>query len=172
MHACQASQANATCLLAASCSHHTACCVPADLPRRPAGVVRGAGRQLLGASINVCAYWVLGLPFALTLGFAVGLGVAGLWWGMAATATLQGAALATVVGSFDWPQEAARAAARVVGAERGLTGAKQENMAQEELESAGSHVLIGTYMVTAPLKVQESQLTKIEAKMLHPVSGR
>ena len=62
------------------------------------------------------------------LGFAVGLGVAGLWWGMAATATLQGAALATVVGSFDWPQEAARAAARVVGAERGLTGAKQENM--------------------------------------------
>ena len=155
--------------LAASCSHHTACCVPADVSQRPAGVVRGTGRQLLGASINVCAYWVLGLPFALTLGFAVGLGVAGLWWGMAATATLQGVALAAVVGSFDWPQEATRAAARVVAAEQGLTGTKKENMAQERLEM-GSNVLIGTYMANPAIKMQESQLTKLEAKMLQPAA--
>ena len=171
MHAYQASHSVARCLVAASCSYHTACCVPADIPQQPAGVVRGAGRQLLGASINICAYWVLGLPFALTLGFAVGLGVAGLWWGMAATATLQGLALAAVVGSFDWPQEATRAAARVVGAEQGLTRTKQENMAQEKLET-GSNVLIGTYMANATIKVQESQLTKIEAKMMHPTAGR
>ena len=171
MHAYQASHSIARCLLAASCSSHTACCVPADTSQRPAGVVRGAGRQLLGASINVCAYWVLGLPFALTLGFTVDLGVAGLWWGMAATATLQGVTLAAVVGSFDWPQEATRAAARMVGAEQGPTGAKQENTAPEKLET-GRHVLIGTYVASASLRVQESQLTKVEAKMLHPATGR
>ena len=170
MHAYQASRSVARCLLAASCSHDTACCAPADVVQRLAGVVRGAGRQLLGASINVCAYWMLGLPFALTLGFAAGLGVAGLWWGMAATATLQGVALAAVVGSFDWPQEATRAAARMVGAEQGLADTKQENMASEKLE-LGSHTLIGTHMANASIKVQESQLTKIEAKMLHPAAG-
>lgn len=46
----------------------------------------------------------------LLLAFWLHLGVAGLWWGIAAAATLQAAVMAALVSRFDWKREAARAA--------------------------------------------------------------
>lgn len=53
-------------------------------------MIRGAGRQSLGAAVNLVAYWMLGVPFAIFLGFRAGMGVMGFWIGMAATTVLQG----------------------------------------------------------------------------------
>lgn len=52
------------------------------------GVLRGAGRQELGACINLVAYWCVGLPLAWLLAFKAGLGLAGLWTGLASCASL------------------------------------------------------------------------------------
>ena len=46
-----------------------------------AGVLRGAGDTRFAFLANVAGHWALGFPAALVLGFALGGGVAGLWWG-------------------------------------------------------------------------------------------
>lgn len=45
------------------------------------GVLRGQGRQHLGASFNMVAYYVLALPLGITLAFRAGYGLQGLWLG-------------------------------------------------------------------------------------------
>jgi MATE family multidrug resistance protein len=55
------------------------------------GALRGAGDVRFAFAANVVAYWALGLPVALWLGFATGWGARGLWWGM--TLGLMAAAL-------------------------------------------------------------------------------
>ena len=47
-----------------------------------AGVVRGAGRQTIGAITNFISYWLLGLPLAALLAFRLELGIHGLWAGL------------------------------------------------------------------------------------------
>lgn len=53
------------------------------------GVLRGAGRQTLGAAMNLLTFWVLGLPLAALLAFKAGWGIAGLWSGLATATTLE-----------------------------------------------------------------------------------
>lgn len=74
-----------------------------------AGVLRGCGRQKIGATINLIMYWGLGLPFSCFLAFRVGMGAMGLWTGLACTASLQALLLSYVVFKFDWQAEATRA---------------------------------------------------------------
>ncbi|KAF8555685.1 MATE efflux family protein [Imleria badia] len=45
------------------------------------GVLRGQGRQHLGAFFNIIAYYVLALPIGITLAFRQHLGLRGLWIG-------------------------------------------------------------------------------------------
>src|SRR6266702_190149 len=45
------------------------------------GVLRGQGRQHLGAAFNLLAYYVLALPVGITLAFRGGYGLQGLWVG-------------------------------------------------------------------------------------------
>lgn len=49
-----------------------------------AGALRGAGDVRFSFAANVAAYWLVGLPLALLLGFRLDLGPAGLWWGLTA----------------------------------------------------------------------------------------
>lgn len=45
------------------------------------GVLRGQGRQHLGAMFNLVAYYILALPIGITLAFKTNLGLQGLWIG-------------------------------------------------------------------------------------------
>lgn len=45
-------------------------------------MVRGAGRQTIGAITNFISYWLLGLPLAALLAFRLHLGIHGLWIGL------------------------------------------------------------------------------------------
>lgn len=49
-----------------------------------AGALRGAGDVRFAFAANVGAHWLVGFPLALLLGFRLGLGAAGLWWGLLA----------------------------------------------------------------------------------------
>ncbi|KDO18432.1 hypothetical protein SPRG_16201 [Saprolegnia parasitica CBS 223.65] len=46
------------------------------------GLLRGMGRQAIGAHVNAVAYCAIGLPLAALFGFLVDLDVPGLWMGM------------------------------------------------------------------------------------------
>jgi MATE family multidrug resistance protein len=48
------------------------------------GLMRGMGRPKAGAVVNVIGFYIVGLPLAWLLAFPLGLGVVGIWWGMAA----------------------------------------------------------------------------------------
>jgi MATE family multidrug resistance protein len=48
-----------------------------------AGVLRGAGDVRFPFVAAVLAYWGVGFPIAIVLGFPLGLGVRGIWWGLA-----------------------------------------------------------------------------------------
>ncbi|MFO0691038.1 MAG: MATE family efflux transporter [Myxococcota bacterium] len=48
------------------------------------GLMRGMGRPQVGAVANLLAFYGIGLPLAYALAFRGGLGIRGVWWGLAA----------------------------------------------------------------------------------------
>jgi MATE family multidrug resistance protein len=58
-----------------------------------AGVLRGAGDSRFTFTANVVGHYLVGLPLSLWLGFGLGLGVVGIWWGLCAGLTAVAAAL-------------------------------------------------------------------------------
>ena len=51
------------------------------------GVLRGAADTRFAFVSNIIGYWIIGLPIALFLGFRLGMGIVGLWWGFVAGLT-------------------------------------------------------------------------------------
>lgn len=49
-----------------------------------AGVLRGAGDTRAPLVVNLLGFWLIGLPTSLVLGFTLGYGPQGLWWGLVA----------------------------------------------------------------------------------------
>ena len=47
------------------------------------GVLRGSGRQYVGAITNFVCYNVIGLPLGVVLAFKASMGTIGLWTGLA-----------------------------------------------------------------------------------------
>ncbi len=64
-----------------------------------AGALRGAGDTRAAFVANLLGHYLVGIPIALGLGFAAGLGAPGLWWGL--TAGLTGTAVA-LIARFLW----------------------------------------------------------------------
>ena len=46
-------------------------------------MLRGAGRQYIGAVTKFISYWIIGLPVGITLALTTPWGVVGLWTGLA-----------------------------------------------------------------------------------------
>ncbi|KAJ3551743.1 hypothetical protein NM688_g4529 [Phlebia brevispora] len=75
------------------------------------GVLRGQGRQHLGALFNLVAYYVLALPLGITLAFHRGLqlGLQGLWIGQVIALFIVGSGEYSVVWfGTDWDKEVQR----------------------------------------------------------------
>lgn len=54
------------------------------------GVLRGCGRQRQLMVYNIAGFWVCGVLLGYLLCFKAGLGVVGLWWGIASGDTVTG----------------------------------------------------------------------------------
>lgn len=57
------------------------------------GVLRGQGKTLPAAAINLLGYWVLALPLGWWMTFEAELGLRGVWWGLALALALVALAL-------------------------------------------------------------------------------
>ncbi|XP_078080817.1 multidrug and toxin extrusion protein 1-like [Mustelus asterias] len=66
------------------------------------GVLRGAGKQKLGAIGNLIGYYLIGLPIGISLMFAAELGVIGLWSGMLSCVFVQLTFFLTVIFRINW----------------------------------------------------------------------
>jgi MATE family multidrug resistance protein len=60
------------------------------------GVLRGLGDTRTAMVWNLFAHWFIGLPLGYALCFALGVGVAGLWWGLSTGLIICGVALSIV----------------------------------------------------------------------------
>ncbi|GAA5984384.1 hypothetical protein JCM10908_003328 [Rhodotorula pacifica] len=83
------------------------------------GVLRGAGKPMLGAIINTASYYVLGLPIGITVAF-VGpkLGLNGLWLGLTIALTLTAISSTYIVWFMNWEREAEQTRIRLGEAKR------------------------------------------------------
>ncbi|KAI4385908.1 hypothetical protein MLD38_003896 [Melastoma candidum] len=77
------------------------------------GVARGCGWQHIGAYINLGAYYLCGIPVAVTLAFYVGLRGVGLWIGIQSGAFVQTLMLIIITSCTNWEQQASKARERI-----------------------------------------------------------
>lgn len=73
-----------------------------------AGCLRGAGDTAYPMRVHVVTSFVVGLPLAIFLAFGMGLGAAGLWWGLTAGLCCAGAMLVWRLYSGRWWSPLAR----------------------------------------------------------------
>ncbi|XP_020683668.1 protein DETOXIFICATION 12 [Dendrobium catenatum] len=70
------------------------------------GIARGCGWQHLGAYVNLGAFYLVGIPIAVLLGFFFHIGGKGLWIGILAGAVIQSLLLGIITTFTNWQQQA------------------------------------------------------------------
>ncbi|KAK7251516.1 hypothetical protein RIF29_34792 [Crotalaria pallida] len=73
------------------------------------GVVRGTARPSVAANVNLSAFYLVGMPVAVGLGFWMKVGFCGLWLGLLMAQVCCAGLMLYVVGTTDWDLEARRA---------------------------------------------------------------
>ncbi|EYU27266.1 hypothetical protein MIMGU_mgv1a021216mg, partial [Erythranthe guttata] len=73
------------------------------------GVVRGTARPSTAANVNLGAFYLVGMPVAIGLGFWFGVGFCGLWIGLLSAQVCCAGLMLYVVGTTNWEYEAVRA---------------------------------------------------------------
>lgn len=77
------------------------------------GVAVGCGWQTFVAYVNVCCYYLVGVPLGILLGFKFQLGVQGIWSGMIGGLAMQTAILTWVTLRTNWDKEVEKAQDRL-----------------------------------------------------------
>jgi hypothetical protein len=107
-------------------------------------ILRGSGRQGLGAAINLVGYWLVGMPLCFLLGKRAEL--PGLWAAIALTSTGVAAVQGACVLRFDWRHEVGRArelsALQAKAASEAEAEARARAQAQEHKGGGGGGYLM------------------------------
>jgi len=69
------------------------------------GIARGGGFQQIGAYVNLGAYYLVGIPMGLFLGFHLQLNAQGLWMGPVSGSVLQVIILVIITSQTNWQKE-------------------------------------------------------------------
>ncbi|KAH0700355.1 hypothetical protein KY284_014570 [Solanum tuberosum] len=77
------------------------------------GVARGSGWQIIGAYVNLGAFYLVGIPVAAVLCFLVNLKAKGLWIGLLAGSAIQAISLSLILVFTDWQKQAIKAKKRI-----------------------------------------------------------
>lgn len=85
------------------------------------GIARGSGRQHLGAFINLGAFYLIGIPMSLAMGFAWHYGGRGLWMGLNAGSTVQALLFFLLTAITNWEKQAVLARGRIFDTDQTLT---------------------------------------------------
>ncbi|XP_040892158.1 multidrug and toxin extrusion protein 1-like [Toxotes jaculatrix] len=77
-----------------------------------AGVLRGAGKQLVGALCSLVGFYFIGFPTGVSLMFAANMGIVGLWTGLTICVLLQAIVFITFLYKLDWKKATEEALVR------------------------------------------------------------
>ncbi|XP_078293785.1 multidrug and toxin extrusion protein 2-like [Panthera onca] len=92
------------------------------------GILRGTGKQKIGAIMNAIGYYVFGFPIGVSLMFAAKLGIVGLWSGLIVCVFFQALFYLVLVWRTDWERVAEQAQVRA-----GVKGIKEATPAATDL---------------------------------------
>ncbi|XP_072325959.1 multidrug and toxin extrusion protein 1-like isoform X2 [Scyliorhinus torazame] len=112
------------------------------------GVLRGAGKQKLGAIGNLVGYYLIGCPIGISLMFAAKLGAFGFWSGILICVIVQVAFFQTVIYRINWKETAnqAQVNAGMVSDKMDITnsssGGQSKDIATEEDAEHSAMVLM------------------------------
>ncbi|GBG92417.1 hypothetical protein CBR_g55352 [Chara braunii] len=73
------------------------------------GVLRGSGRQLTGALVNLGAFYVVAVPIGLYCAFSCHLGALGIWIGLMCGSVVQSTSFLLFAVFLDWNEESRKA---------------------------------------------------------------
>ncbi|XP_023258306.1 multidrug and toxin extrusion protein 1-like [Seriola lalandi dorsalis] len=76
------------------------------------GVLRGAGKQMVGALCNLVGYYFIGFPIGASLMFAANMGIVGLWTGLTVCVLMQSIFFIAFLYKLDWKKAAEEALVR------------------------------------------------------------
>ncbi|XP_068444940.1 multidrug and toxin extrusion protein 1-like [Clinocottus analis] len=76
------------------------------------GVLRGAGKQMIGAVCNLVGHYFIGLPIGVALMFPAKMGIVGLWIGLTSAVWVQSIVYVTFVCKLNWKKAAEEALVR------------------------------------------------------------
>lgn len=91
------------------------------------GIIRGAGKQKVGAVCNFVGYYGIGFPIGVSLMFAAKLGIKGLWTGLFTCVSLQCSFLIFYLVRMDWKKATLEAQIRA-----GVCGSSTDTNSQPE----------------------------------------
>nr|KYP67485.1 Multidrug and toxin extrusion protein 1 [Cajanus cajan] len=89
------------------------------------GVVRGTARPNTAANVNLGAFYLVGMPVAVGLGFWFDVGFCGLWLGLLSAQVCCAGLMLYVIGTTDWDFEAHRAQLLTLVDDEVMDGHKQ-----------------------------------------------
>uniref|UniRef100_A0A668SJ31 Multidrug and toxin extrusion protein n=1 Tax=Oreochromis aureus TaxID=47969 RepID=A0A668SJ31_OREAU len=98
------------------------------------GVVRGVGKQSVGALCNLVGYYFIGLPTGVSLMFAAKMGVVGFWTGLTVCVLVQSIFFITFLCRLDWK----KAAEEVLKCEQESASKKKKTRSRWKIEVSGT----------------------------------
>ncbi|KAG1670897.1 hypothetical protein FOA52_000399 [Chlamydomonas sp. UWO 241] len=97
------------------------------------GVLRGCGRQVLGAYLNLAGWWGVVVPLGVLLGLHQGLGPLGFNYALAVGTTMQALVFVFAISRLDWGAEVERSRALLAGHHSGSNDTSQRNLPDDDL---------------------------------------
>ncbi|KAK9764388.1 ethionine resistance protein [Basidiobolus ranarum] len=77
------------------------------------GVLRGQGKQEVGAYVNIAAYYLIAFPIGYYLAFVREIGLAGIWWGLLVALVVVSIGQGASILLTDWTDEIRKCKERV-----------------------------------------------------------
>lgn len=121
------------------------------------GVVRGAGKQRVGAVCNLVGFYIIGLPVGVSLMFPVKMGILGFWMGLLLAVTMQSVVFVTYLCKLSWKKATDEALERA-GVSVGATEIKDLGSGEAPVPVALKEEKLEALEPTIPRRLTAKQL--------------
>ncbi|XP_067866743.1 multidrug and toxin extrusion protein 1-like isoform X2 [Heterodontus francisci] len=133
------------------------------------GVIRGTGKQKLGAIGNLVGYYLFGLPIGIALMFAAKLGVFGLVSGMFISVFLQSVFFLTVIYRINWNKTSNQAQVNAgvmndLDTSNSTSGGQIQNISPEE-NTENTAVVLMPNVCQVEQKIDKDRVTEVPSML-------